>query len=100
MASPAAIPATRPKNGLLDAYVTAAAVNAPASIIPSSAILITPERSENIPPNAASTRGVANLTVDQMSDTVNISLIASYFRALKQSEHLTCFAEECFSRYK
>jgi len=38
-------------------------------------MLITPERSENIPPSAASTKGVANLIVDHSSAIVKMSLI-------------------------
>jgi hypothetical protein len=52
-----------------------AAANAPANIFPSRAILITPERSENIPPSAARTSGVANLIVDQSNAIVKMSLI-------------------------
>ena len=38
-------------------------------------MLITPERSENIPPSAASTKGVANLIVDHSSAIVKMSFI-------------------------
>ena len=40
---------------------------APISIIPSSPMFVTPERSLNMPPSAANTRGVANRKVDAMS---------------------------------
>jgi hypothetical protein len=63
-AAPAAIAARRPTQGLPAYHVTAAAVNAPASIKPSSAMLMTPDRSENIPPSAASSRGVASLMAE------------------------------------
>src|ERR1043166_6526258 len=53
--------------------VSAAAVKAPASILPSSAILITPERSEKRPPSAASTSGVASRIVEAMSEKVKMS---------------------------
>ena len=72
---PAPIPANRPTNGLPTACVTAAAVNAPANIIPSKAILMTPDRSENIPPKAARIKGVVSRIVDQINDMVNISAI-------------------------
>src|SRR3981189_1972916 len=76
MNKPAALAASNPIHGLAfpspsfvsAAYVTAAAVKAPASIFPSSAILITPDRSENIPPSAASTSGVATLSGDKQND--------------------------------
>ncbi len=67
---------SNPSHGLPVAYVTAAAVNAPASIIPSSAMLITPERSENSPPSAARISGVDSLIVDQISARVKRSAIS------------------------
>src|SRR5687767_5034678 len=85
MNKPASSPANNPTHGLAlpipnltsAAYVTAAAVKAPANILPSSAMLITPDRSENSPPNAARTRGVASLIVDSttVSNDVKKSLI-------------------------
>src|SRR5262245_53909392 len=85
MKSPARSPASKPTHGLAfpipifvsAACVTAAAVKAPASILPSSAMLITPDRSENSPPSAASTSGVASLIVDAINENVKMSLIDS-----------------------
>src|SRR6185436_8073528 len=83
MKSPASMPPSNPIHGLAPpmwrlvsaACVTAAAVKAPASIFPSSAMLITPERSEKRPPSAASTSGVASRIVEAMSESVKMSLI-------------------------
>src|SRR4029079_9943408 len=83
MNSPAIIPPNKPNHGLAApmprlvsaACVSAAAVKAPPSIFPSSAILITPERSEKRPPSAASTSGVASRIVEATSEIVKISLI-------------------------
>src|SRR4026209_2654657 len=83
MNNPASIPANKPTHGLAlpmpnltsAAYVTAAAVNAPANILPSSAMLMTPDRSENSPPIAASTNGAASLIVDAIMDHVKTSLM-------------------------
>src|SRR6187455_1543069 len=50
--------------------------------MPSSAMLMTPERSENIPPSAASTSGVDNRIVENTSETVKRSAMA---RPLLQS---------------
>src|ERR1043166_2139779 len=83
MKSPATIPPNKPNHGLAApiprlvsaACVSAAAVKAPASIFPSSAILITPERSEKRPPSAASTSGVESRIVEAMSESVKMSLI-------------------------
>src|SRR6185503_15052229 len=83
MKSPASMPPSNPIHGLAPpmwrlvsaAYVTAAAVKAPASIFPSSAMLITPDRSEKSPPSAASTSGVASRIVEAMSENVKISFI-------------------------
>src|SRR4051794_10034086 len=100
MTSPAAIAAANPTNGLLVAYVTAAAVNAPASIIPSRAILITPDRSENIPPSAARISGVARRPVDQINEIVNRSLMSSFLKVLQQSQFLKGLAEESLGRNK
>src|SRR4030095_1383143 len=102
--SPAATPASKPTHGLAlpspnftsAAYVTAAAAKAPANIFPSSAILITPERSENMPPSAASTNGVANLIVDHTSAMVKMSLIDLNFRSLQQTESANRTTEERF----
>src|SRR6185369_15977811 len=75
--------------------VNAAAVKAPASILPSSAILITPERSEKRPPSAASTSGVASRIVEAMSESVKMSLIC--LNAPRQSSSESP-SEETFSR--
>src|SRR6201995_3611833 len=56
-----------------------AALNAPASITPSSAMLMTPERSENIPPSAARMSGVASLMDEKRRLTLNMSFISCYF---------------------
>src|SRR5829696_5120802 len=102
MNKPASIPASKPIHGLAfpiprrvsAAWVTAAAVKAPASIFPSRAILITPDRSENRPPSAASTSGVASRIVEARSEIVKISLInlgsncsreSSAYKPLKES---------------
>src|SRR6267142_2725970 len=88
MSRPAAMPDNKPTQGLPAAYVMAAAVNAPASMIPSSAILMTPARSENRPPRAASTNGVASRNVDMMREAVSSSLMVgvdSHFRAVQPS---------------
>ena len=77
MAAPAAMAASRPTHGLPAYQVTAAAVNAPASIRPSSAMLMTPARSEKSPPSAASKSGVAVRIVEKMSAMVKISLMGS-----------------------
>src|SRR6266496_4317421 len=86
---PATIPASNPMYGLPTAYVTAAAVKAPASIIPSSAILITPERSENKPPRAARINGVESRIVDQIKAIVKISAINLHLGDL----HLRAFQQ-------
>jgi hypothetical protein len=46
-------PTRTPIHGLPEKYEPTAAENALISIIPSSPMFKTPERSENIPPNAA-----------------------------------------------
>src|SRR6185369_4915586 len=77
--------------------VNAAAVKAPASILPSSAILITPERSEKRPPSAASTSGVASRIVEAMSENVKMSLMC--LNVPRQSSSESPF-EETFSSNK
>src|SRR5687768_4646146 len=57
MNTPAPISANIPSVALPVAQPTVAAANAPPSNTPSSAILTTPERSELVPPSAASTSG-------------------------------------------
>ncbi len=74
-AMPATIAAAIAIQGLPVKWFTAAAANAPASISPSSAMLITPERSENIPPSAASRSGVASRIVEKTIATLKISSI-------------------------
>jgi len=74
-ASFAAIAASIPTHGFCVKTVTAAAVNAPASINPSSAMLMTPARSEYNPPSAARTSGVAVRIVEKRSAMVNSSLM-------------------------
>src|SRR5687768_2173295 len=59
MSMPPSPPARSPSQGEPVAAVTAAAANAPTSILPSSAMLTTPERSLSKPPSAAKTSGVA-----------------------------------------
>ena len=61
--------------------MTTAAVNAPASINPSSAILITPARSENMPPSAANISGVAERIVEKsrMKVKMSVSLLFAHF---------------------
>src|SRR5215510_1099825 len=96
------MPASRPIQGLAPpipirvstACVTAAAVKAPASIFPSSAILITPDRSEKSPPSAASTSGVASRIVEAMSENVKMSLMCLH--SSRQSSSKSPF-EETFS---
>src|SRR5215510_1907725 len=103
--SPAIMPPNKPIHGLAapipsrvsTACVSAAAVNAPASIFPSSAILITPERSEKRPPSAASTSGVASRIVEAMSERVKMSLMC--LNAPRQSSSESPL-EETFSSYK
>src|SRR6476661_7868097 len=100
MKSPASNPPSKPTHGLAlprcnslsAAYVTAAAVNAPASILPSSAMLITPERSEKSPPSAASTSGVASLMVEAIKENVKMSLI----QLGPQTLHWSDFANQPF----
>src|SRR5438093_461681 len=70
--NPAVAAAVSPIHGLPIFTVTADAVNAPANIMPSSAMLMTPPRSEYIPPSEASVRGVAYLTIDASSDRLII----------------------------
>src|SRR5690242_2617656 len=82
-------------NRVSTACVSAAAVNAPASIFPSSAILITPERSEKRPPSAASTSGVARRIVEAMSESVKMSFMC--LNAPRESSS-DCPLEESFSR--
>src|SRR6185369_11883305 len=102
MNSPAIIPPNKPNHGLAApmprlvsaACVSAAAVKAPASIFPSSAILITPERSEKRPPSAASTSGVARRIVEAMSESVKMSLMC--LNLPRQSSSESPF-EETFS---
>src|SRR5689334_4751389 len=106
MKSPARIPESKPTHGLAlprcnflsAAYVTAAAVKAPASIFPSSAMLMTPERSENSPPSAASTSGVANLMVDAIKEKVKMSLIRLGPQALRRPDSAHEPFEKRFSR--
>src|SRR4029078_11995876 len=71
---PASAAHISPIQGLPTFTVTAAAVNAPASIMPSRAMLMTPPRSHNIPPNEASVSGVAYLIIDARSERVRIVL--------------------------
>src|SRR5262245_8043585 len=73
--TPAVIAAIIPIQGLPVKYVTAAAVKAPANIIPSSAILMTPLRSEYSPPSAARMRGVARRMVDAIKVKLKMSVI-------------------------
>src|ERR1700752_1253624 len=83
MKRPGIMPPSKPIQGLAvpipnrlsAAYVRAAAVKAPASIFPSSAMLMTLDRSENSPPSAASTSGVASRIVEAMSESVKMSLM-------------------------
>src|SRR5829696_10168299 len=106
MNKPASIPASKPIHGLAfpiprrvsAAWVTAAAVNAPASILPSSAILITPERSENRPPSAASTSGVASRIVEAMSEKVKRSRMNLRPQTFERRSSLQEPLKECFSR--
>src|ERR1043165_10292216 len=103
MKSPAIMPASKPIHGLAlpipnrwsAAYVTAAAVKAPASIFPSRAMLMTPDRSEKSPPSAASTSGVASRIVEAMSERVKMSLMC--LNAPRQSSSESPL-EETFSR--
>src|SRR4029079_2829223 len=102
MNSPAIIPPNKPNHGLAApmprlvsaACVSAAAVKAPASIFPSSAILITPERSEKRPPSAASTSGVASRIVEAINENVKMSLMC--LNVPRQSSSESPF-EETFS---
>ena len=73
--NPAIAAAINPIQGFCVKTVTAAAVKAPASIIPSSAILITPPRSEYIPPSAASISGVESLIIEASNDRLMTVLI-------------------------
>src|SRR5947209_5694603 len=66
-AMPAATAARRPTQGLPAKWVTTAAVKAPASISPSKAMLITPERSEKSPPRAARSSGVVRRMAEERS---------------------------------
>src|SRR5689334_1387984 len=75
ISNPAATAAMRPTHGLPLAYVAAAAVNAPASIMPSSAMLMTPDRSENSPPSAARMSGVERRIVEKIKAIVKRSAI-------------------------
>src|SRR6185436_8736547 len=59
----AAIPAPRPAQAEPVTAAVAAAAKAEASILPSSPMSTTPDRSENKPPSAASTSGAAPRTV-------------------------------------
>src|SRR4249919_2033294 len=65
--TPARMAASKPIHGFRVKTVTAAAVKAPASMIPSSAMLMIPPRSEYRPPSAARIIGVASLMVDAIS---------------------------------
>ena len=58
-APPAAIPITSPPTQEDVTSAPQAPKNAPVSIIPSSPMLTTPERSETTPPSAAKVSGVA-----------------------------------------
>src|ERR1044071_8704737 len=105
MKSPATMPPSKPNHGLAApiprlvsaACVSAAAVKAPASIFPSSAILITPERSENRPPSAASTRGVASRIVEAMSERVKMSRMGLRSQTFHRRSSLQEPFEESFS---
>src|SRR5262245_23737519 len=62
-ATDAATPAASPSQAEPVTYAVAAAANAAASILPSSPMSTTPERSAKSPPSAARTRGAAPRTV-------------------------------------
>src|SRR3982751_4720614 len=102
------MPASKPIQGLAApapkrtsaAWVTAAAVKAPASIFPSRAILITPDRSENRPPSAASTSGVASRMVDAISERVKMSLINLRSQTCKQRPPADQPFEKCFGGHE
>src|SRR5215203_5259822 len=74
MAAPASTAETSPTHGLPAYHVTAAAVNAPASISPSSAMLMTPARSEKSPPSAASRSGVAKRRAERSRPKLKMSV--------------------------
>src|SRR5205085_7709415 len=57
--------------------VPAAAVNAPDSMMPSSAMLMTPPRSEYIPPSAARINGVDSRIIDASNERLMMFLIGS-----------------------
>src|SRR5262245_11869497 len=59
----AAMPAASPSHAEPVTYAVEAAANAEASILPSSPMSTTPDRSAKSPPSAASTRGAAPRTV-------------------------------------
>src|SRR5262245_28694177 len=59
----AAMPAASPSHAEPVTYAVEAAANAEASILPSSPMSTTPDRSVKSPPSAASTRGAAPRTV-------------------------------------
>ncbi|GBE24028.1 hypothetical protein BMS3Bbin02_00293 [bacterium BMS3Bbin02] len=62
------------------------AVNAPVSMMPSSAMLMTPPRSEKMPPIAARVSGVADLiiaaivAVERIAPTISIVTLPSLLR--------------------
>src|SRR5215204_4647439 len=89
--------ATRPTHGLPLAYVVAAAVNAPASIIPSSAMLMTPDRSENKPPSAARMSGVERRIVEKINAIVKRSAIG-LLPPKRVAEAEDRRAKKCFRR--
>ena len=61
------------------------AKNAPISIIPSSPMFTTPERSEKIPPIAANASGVANRSVEASSPAVSTSWSVDFSTPCAQS---------------
>src|SRR5258706_1385146 len=68
-------------------------------MMPSSAMLITPPRSENIPPSDASVSGVAYLTIDARSDRLMMvrSILVSGFLNRSSNESLRAAAKHCFT---
>src|SRR5438876_9324311 len=69
--TPVPAPQAEPSHGVCNVSVPTAAPKAPISIMPSSAILVTPERSQSKPPSAAKISGVEIRKVDRRSCMVN-----------------------------
>ena len=79
-----AIPTSSPTTQLPPLSAPQTPQNAPISIIPSRPMLTTPLRSENIPPIAPKTSGVAKAKVWASSDGVEDDVQVAHARARRE----------------